>query len=132
MQNTSVTLYIKYPLKVYQKFNFLEKSMCPVKANLSKDLLWKNTKSITKTIKSNNSIKNTKKQKTKHTGIEKYFSPFNDQFPSHIETRKFIYKSKKLTGFYMRGTLVVIGLSRQFEHVNVSYSIAGHQYWNVV
>ena len=131
MQNISVTLYIKYPLKVYRKFYFLEKSMCPVKANLSKDLLWKNTKSITKTFKSNNSIKNTKKKKN-GTGIEKYFSRFNDQFPSHIETRKFIYRSKKLTGFYMRGSLVVIGLSRQFEHVNVSYSLADHQYWNVV
>ena len=36
---------------------------------------------------------------------------FNDQFPSHIETSQLIFRANQLTGFYVRGTLIVKGLA---------------------
>ena len=35
----------------------------------------------------------------------------NDQCPSHIETSQLICRANQLTGLYMRGTLVIKGLS---------------------
>ena len=37
-------------------------------------------------------------------------SVFNDQCPSHIETSQLICRANQLTGFYVRGTLIVKGL----------------------
>ena len=35
---------------------------------------------------------------------------FNDRCPSHIETSQLICSANQLTGFYVRGTLLVKGL----------------------
>ena len=37
--------------------------------------------------------------------------PANNQCPPHVETSQLIRVTNQLTGFYMRGTLVVNGLS---------------------
>ena len=41
----------------------------------------------------------------------KMFEPFNDQCPSHIETSQLISSANQLTGFFVRGTLIVKGLN---------------------
>ena len=46
----------------------------------------------------------------------------NDQCPSHIETSQLICSANQLTGFYMRGILVVKGLIR-------NTIISTHYYW---
>ena len=51
-----------------------------------------------------------------------YYLPFNDQCPSHIETSQLICIANQLTGFYVRGTLIV----KELIQIYAEYRISSH------
>ena len=49
--------------------------------------------------------------------LEVTLTPLKTKIFHHIETRKLIYRTNQLTGFYMMGTMVFYGSARLFSQL---------------